>query len=59
MSNVLVTGGSGYLGTQVIAALLRHGDSVRATVRSLNSESEIRAALRRGGAETPDWSSSS
>ena len=48
MSRVLVTGGNGYLGTQVIAALLEQGREVRATVRSLNSEPEIRAALRRG-----------
>ena len=35
MSRVLVTGGSGYVGTQLIAALLRDGRRVRATVRSL------------------------
>jgi nucleoside-diphosphate-sugar epimerase len=35
----------------VIAALLRQGREVRATVRSLNSEPEIREALRRGGAD--------
>ena len=29
MSRVLVTGGNGYLGTQVIAALLRQGREVR------------------------------
>jgi nucleoside-diphosphate-sugar epimerase len=49
MSTVLVTGGNGYLGTQVIAALLSQGQPVRATVRSLDSEPEIRKALRRGG----------
>ena len=38
MSPVLVTGGSGYLGTQLIAALLRDGRRVRATVRSLERE---------------------
>jgi len=48
MSRVLVTGGSGYLGTQLIAALLRDGRQVRATVRSLDSEADVRAAVRRG-----------
>jgi nucleoside-diphosphate-sugar epimerase len=51
MSKVLVTGGNGYLGTQVIAALLRQGREVRATVRSVSSEPGIREALRRGGAD--------
>ena len=51
MSPVLVTGGSGYLGTQLIAALLRDGRQVRATVRSLPSERGVRAAVRRGDAD--------
>jgi len=50
MSRVLVTGGSGYLGTQLIAALLRDGRQVRATVRSPDSEADVRAAVRRGAA---------
>ena len=50
-SEVLVTGGSGYLGTQLIAALLRDGREVRATVRSLDGEADVRAAVRRGGGD--------
>jgi nucleoside-diphosphate-sugar epimerase len=38
-------------GTQLIAALLRDGRPVRATVRSLASEDEVRAAVRRGDAD--------
>jgi nucleoside-diphosphate-sugar epimerase len=51
MSPVLVTGGSGYLGTQLIAGLLRDGRHVRATVRSPESEDDVRAAVRRGDAD--------
>jgi nucleoside-diphosphate-sugar epimerase len=51
MSPVLVTGGNGYVGTQLIAALLRDGRQVRATVRSLDREDEVRTAVRRGGAD--------
>ena len=51
MSRVLVTGGSGYLGTQLIAALRREGRQVRATVRSLESEGDVRVAVRRGDAD--------
>jgi nucleoside-diphosphate-sugar epimerase len=51
ISKVLVTGGSGYLGTQLIAALIRDGHDVRATVRSLDGEEGVRAAVRRGGVD--------
>ncbi len=51
MSPVLVTGASGYVGTQLIAALLRTGTTVRATVRSTAHADEVRAAVRRGDAD--------
>jgi uncharacterized protein YbjT (DUF2867 family) len=51
MSTVLVTGGSGYLGTQLIAELLRDGRQVRATVRSPELEGDVRAAMCRGDAD--------
>lgn len=51
MTAVLVTGGSGYLATRLIADLLRAGTEVRTTVRSLAREAAVRAAVRRGGAD--------
>ena len=49
MSQILVTGASGYVGTQLIAALLRVGQGpVRAQLRSAAKEDGLRAAVRRG-----------
>lgn len=42
---VLVTGGSGYIGGWCIARLLEQGHTVRATVRSLKREDEVRRAI--------------
>jgi nucleoside-diphosphate-sugar epimerase len=51
MSQILVTGASGYLGTQLLAALLRgNNQAVRAQVRDPAREDDLRAAVRRGGA---------
>ncbi len=46
---VLVTGGSGYLGSHCIVALLRDGHQVRTTVRSLAKADEVRALVTKGG----------
>src|SRR5580704_12441808 len=54
MSTVLVTGGSGFIGAHCILQLLAAGHRVRTTVRNLNRESEVRAMLKRGGAEPGD-----
>ncbi|MFC6158265.1 NAD-dependent epimerase/dehydratase family protein [Kribbella jiaozuonensis] len=48
---ILVTGGSGYLATHLIARLLRNDHQVRTTVRSTTRNAELRAAVRRGGAD--------
>ena len=48
---VLVTGGSGFIGIHCILQLLHAGYRVRATLRSLNREAEVRAMLKQGGAE--------
>jgi dihydroflavonol-4-reductase len=45
MKTVLVTGGSGYLGSWCVIDLLRRGYNVRTTVRSLSREAEVRAAI--------------
>jgi len=54
MSTVLVTGGSGFIGSHSILQLLAAGHRVRTTVRSLKREADVRAMLREGGAEPGD-----
>ncbi len=45
MKTVLVTGGSGFIGSWVIINLLRRGYIVRATLRNLAREQEVRSAI--------------
>jgi nucleoside-diphosphate-sugar epimerase len=51
MHTVLVTGGSGFIGSHCILQLLAAGHRVRTTVRSLKRETDVRAMLKVGGAE--------
>jgi len=51
MSTVLVTGGSGFVGSHVILQLLDAGHVVRTTVRSLKREERVRAVLRNAGTD--------
>src|ERR1700722_4148985 len=50
MITILVTGGSGYIGSHAIAQLLAAGHEVRTTVRSLEREGDVRAMVKQGGA---------
>ncbi len=54
MNKVLVTGGSGFIGSYCIVQLLAAGHTVRTTVRSLTREGDVRAMLKAGGAEPGD-----
>jgi nucleoside-diphosphate-sugar epimerase len=54
MSTVLVTGGSGFIGSYCILHLLSAGYRVRATIRSLTREADVRALLKAGGAESDE-----
>ncbi len=51
MSTVLVTGGSGFIGSHCIVQLLSAGHTVRTTVRSLDREADVRAMVKVGGVE--------
>jgi dihydroflavonol-4-reductase len=51
MSKVLVTGGSGFVASHCILQLLAAGHTVRATVRNLGREPEMRALFKQAGVE--------
>jgi len=51
---VLVTGGSGFIAQHCVLKLFEAGYRVRATVRSLAREPEVRATLRAAGADVGD-----
>ena len=54
MSSVLVTGGSGFIGSHCILQLLAAGHRVRTTVRNLKREGDVRSMLKVGGADPGD-----
>jgi len=54
MSTILVTGGSGFIGSHTILQLLAAGHEVRTTIRNLKREADVRAMLKEGGAQTHD-----
>ena len=46
---VLVTGGSGFIAVHIILKLLKQGYRVRATLRTLSRQEEVKSMLARGG----------
>jgi len=54
MSTILVTGGSGFVGSHTILQLLAAGHQVRTTIRNLKREGDVRTLLKVGGAEPGD-----
>ena len=53
MSQVLVTGGSGFIASHCILQLLNAGHTVRTTVRHLKRQPEVLAMMRTGGVTDP------
>jgi nucleoside-diphosphate-sugar epimerase len=53
-SLVCVTGGTGFVGSHCLAALLREGHQVRTTVRSLDREGAVRAMMDTAGVDAGD-----
>ena len=54
LSTILVTGGSGFIGSHCLLQLLAAGHQVRTTVRSLKREGDVRAMLKEGDAAPAD-----
>lgn len=54
MGTVVVTGGSGFIGSHSILQLLAAGYPVRATVRNLKREADVRSMLKQGGCDAGD-----
>ena len=54
MSTVLVTGGSGFIGSHAIVQLLATGHTVRTTVRNLKREADVRMLVKQGGIADAD-----
>jgi dihydroflavonol-4-reductase len=52
MSKILITGGSGFLGSHCIVAALAAGHEVRTTLRSLDKAGEVRAMLAAAGVDS-------